>query len=177
MHVYLRVIHRNGKNGDFVDSGDIYIYIYIYIYISLLSPRAQSGWSFKVSLCYGSGVSRKVIKTDLNLFSAYAGVVWRSLDKNNCSWESICSEGRSYMVILYPFYRYGVSFQICPLFYIMPYEGLCVYHRMIPMTKSCILKQGKSEGCDLEIWWMTLENNRAPLLYYIKFCASFQSHG
>ena len=28
--------------------------------------------------------------------------------------------------------------------------------------------------CDLEIWWMTLENNRAPLLYYIKFCASFQ---
>ena len=30
--------------------------------------------------------------------------------------------------------------------------------------------------CDLEIWWMTLKNNRAPLLYYIKICASFQSH-
>ena len=30
--------------------------------------------------------------------------------------------------------------------------------------------------CDLEIWWMTLENNRAPLLYHIKFCASFQIH-
>ena len=30
--------------------------------------------------------------------------------------------------------------------------------------------------CDLEIWWMTLENNRAPLLYYIKLCASFQIH-
>ena len=30
--------------------------------------------------------------------------------------------------------------------------------------------------CDLDIWWMTLENNRAPLLYYIKLCASFQSH-
>ena len=28
----------------------------------------------------------------------------------------------------------------------------------------------------VEIWWMTLENNRVPLLYYIKFCASFQSH-
>ena len=27
----------------------------------------------------------------------------------------------------------------------------------------------------LEIWWMTLENNRAPLLYYIKLCASFRS--
>ena len=30
--------------------------------------------------------------------------------------------------------------------------------------------------CDLEIWQMTLKNNRAPLLYYIKLCASFQSH-
>ena len=30
--------------------------------------------------------------------------------------------------------------------------------------------------CDLEIWWMTLENNRAPPLYYIKLCASFQIH-
>ena len=29
----------------------------------------------------------------------------------------------------------------------------------------------------LEIRWMTLENNRAHLLYYIKLCASFQSHG
>ena len=24
-------------------------------------------------------------------------------------------------------------------------------------------------------WWMTLKNNRAPLLYYVKHCASFQS--
>ena len=31
--------------------------------------------------------------------------------------------------------------------------------------------------CDLEVWWMTLKNNRAPLLYYIKLCALFQSHG
>ena len=30
--------------------------------------------------------------------------------------------------------------------------------------------------CDLEIWWMTLENNRAPFLYHIKLCASFQIH-
>ena len=59
------------------------------------------------------------------------------------------------------------------------------------------LKQGKSEGfdscdrpsnlkldsnrqffcpCDREIWWMTLQNNRAPLLCYFKLCASFRSH-
>ena len=33
------------------------------------------------------------------------------------------------------------------------------------------------EPHDLEIWQMTLKNNRSPLLYYIKLCASFQSHG
>ena len=63
---------------------------------------------------------------------------------------------------------------------------------------ACYWKQGKSEGfdsCDrpsnlAQIWskssifqpvwpwnlWMTLENNRALLLYYIKLCASFQIH-
>ena len=30
--------------------------------------------------------------------------------------------------------------------------------------------------CDLEIWRMTLKNNRAPLLCYFKLCASFCSH-
>ena len=30
--------------------------------------------------------------------------------------------------------------------------------------------------CDLEIWRMTLQNNRAPLLCYFKLCASFRSH-
>ena len=30
--------------------------------------------------------------------------------------------------------------------------------------------------CDLEIWWMTSETNRAPLLYYITLCASFEIH-
>ena len=28
--------------------------------------------------------------------------------------------------------------------------------------------------CNLEIWWMTSKNDRAPLLYYVKLCASFQ---
>ena len=29
---------------------------------------------------------------------------------------------------------------------------------------------------DLQIWWMTSKNNRAPLLYYVMLIASFQSH-
>ena len=32
------------------------------------------------------------------------------------------------------------------------------------------------EPCDLEIWRMTLKNNRAPLLSNIKLCASFHHH-
>ena len=31
-------------------------------------------------------------------------------------------------------------------------------------------------ACDLAIWPMILENIRAPLLYYLKLCASFRSH-
>ena len=30
--------------------------------------------------------------------------------------------------------------------------------------------------CDLEIWWMTLENKRAPLFCCFKLCATFHSH-
>ena len=30
--------------------------------------------------------------------------------------------------------------------------------------------------CDLEIWWITLKNNRAPLLCYSKLTTSFHSH-
>ena len=32
------------------------------------------------------------------------------------------------------------------------------------------------EPCDLEIWQMTLKNNRAPLQCYCKLCVSFRSH-
>ena len=43
-----------------------------------------------------------------------------------------------------------------------------------------LLKFDPSHWCfspwDLEIWWMTSKNHRAPLLYYIKLCASFQIH-
>ena len=32
------------------------------------------------------------------------------------------------------------------------------------------------EPCNLEIWRMTLKNNRAPLQCYFKLCSSFRSH-
>ena len=33
-----------------------------------------------------------------------------------------------------------------------------------------------SGPCDLQIWWMTLKNNRAPLLCCFKLYASFHNH-
>ena len=32
-------------------------------------------------------------------------------------------------------------------------------------------------SCDLEIWWMTVKNNREPLLYYVKFVHHFNAIG
>ena len=45
-----------------------------------------------------------------------------------------------------------------------------------PETLNSDLNWGFFALCDLEVRWMTLKNNRAPLLCYIKLCASFQSH-
>ena len=39
------------------------------------------------------------------------------------------------------------------------------------------LDSNRSNFSPCEIWWMTSKNDRAPLLYYVKLCASFQSHG
>ena len=36
--------------------------------------------------------------------------------------------------------------------------------------------ESPSPGYDLEIWRMTLKNNRAPLVCCLKLCASFHSH-
>ena len=35
-------------------------------------------------------------------------------------------------------------------------------------------KSSFSSPCDLVVWWITSENNRAPFLYCVKLCASFQ---
>ena len=72
-----------------------------------------------------------------------------------------------------------------------------IFRAVWPWNLSDDLEQGKSEGfdscdrpsnlkldsnhqffcpCDRKIWWMTLKNNRALLLYYVKLCASFQIH-
>ena len=45
-----------------------------------------------------------------------------------------------------------------------------------PVTLSLCQNQQFFVLCDLEIWWKTLKNSKASLLYIIKLWASFQSH-
>ena len=45
-----------------------------------------------------------------------------------------------------------------------------------PETPNSAKNQQFFVPCDLEIQRMTLKNNRAPLLYYFKFCESFRGH-
>ena len=45
-----------------------------------------------------------------------------------------------------------------------------------PETPNLGLIRRFLEPCDLEIWRMTLKNNRAPLLCHFKLYASFRSH-
>ena len=63
-------------------------------------------------------------------------------------------------------------------------SSLCIISKpSVKSNLSCtpeMLNSGKNQQffvpCDLEIWWMTLKNNMAPLLYCFKLCASFHSH-
>ena len=64
------------------------------------------------------------------------------------------------------------------------HQALCIISK--PLVNSNwshnpeMLNSGKNwwffVPCDLEIWWMTLKNSRAPLLCYFKLGASFHSH-
>ena len=64
------------------------------------------------------------------------------------------------------------------------YVKLCASFQIHPWIQTGVspetLNSGRNWGyfvpCYLDIWWMTLKNNREPLLYYIKLCISFQSH-
>ena len=52
----------------------------------------------------------------------------------------------------------------------------CIETWVSPETRNFGQIRRFLEPCDLEIWRMTLKNNRAPLLWYFKLCASFRSH-
>ena len=64
-------------------------------------------------------------------------------------------------------------FKLCASFQIHRWNqiGFAVWKRSIQVKIADFFVP-----CDLEIWWMVLENKMAPLLYYVKLCAAFQIH-
>ena len=143
-------------------------------------PMVHKTFTLKRSICC-------VCCGDLHKLSLWKLQMWWSLVMLGCTWAPkgirplVCNEGTAHSKVL----------TLAIMDWFLPLQ----FH--IPVSIS--LEQGKSEGfnscdrpssnlkldsnrpffspCDLEIWWMTLKNNRALLLCYIKLCASFQSHG
>ena len=66
------------------------------------------------------------------------------------------------------------KFQI--LFWRLSYPLVILNLSYSPETPNLGQMRQYFEPCDLEIWRMTLKNNRAPLLCYFKLCAAFRTH-
>ena len=67
------------------------------------------------------------------------------------------------------------------LYYIKLYVSFQIHRwNQTGVTVRKMLNSGQNQCffvlCDLEIWWMTLKNSRAPLLCCFKLSASFHSH-
>ena len=77
----------------------------------------------------------------------------------------------------------GLENNMAPLLY---YNKLCTSFQShqwiqtgVKIQKRSILVKISNFFCHVwpwKIWWMTFENNMAPLLCYLKLCASFYSH-
>ena len=101
-------------------------------------------------------------------------------------------------------YKWNSKFYVPPAIQLIPYSSKQLWYRNLAYLKSNTLSiqwitrqiwgiwklrpayspetanLGQNRWCfvpcDLEIWWMTLENNRASLLCCFKLCATFHSH-
>ena len=109
-------------------------------------PLVNSNWSYSLETPYLGQIRQFLEPCDL--------VIWRMSLKNNRApllcYFKLCAAFRSHWWIK---------------------TGVTVRKRPIWVTLDDFL-----EPCDLEIWRITLKNNRAPLLCYFKLFAVFHSH-
>ena len=79
-----------------------------------------------------------------------------------------------FMLIFLQFHVYDLWFKAWgPTTFLTEFQTLPAYS---PETPNLGQNRWCFVPCDLEIWWMTLENNRASLLCCFKLCATFHSH-
>ena len=70
----------------------------------------------------------------------------------------------------------GISFMLLQALCIILYSFLNSNWSYSPETPNWGQIRRFLEPYDLEIWQMTLQNNRAPLLCYFELCAAFRTH-
>ena len=107
---------------------------------------------FQIHLWIGVRVRKRSIRVKIGDFCPMR--VWNLTLKNKSSPQLCC-------------------FKLCVSFHSHQWiqTGVTVRKRQIGVTIDDLYVL-----CDLEIWEMTPQNNRAPLLCYFKRCASFSSH-
>ena len=146
-------------------------------------PLVNSNWSYSPETPNLGQIRRFLEPCDLE--------IWWMTFKNNRApllcYCKLCAAFHSHWWI-----QTGVTVRKRPI-----WVKFCDFSAVRPSNLTDDLEQGKSEGfdscdrpsnlkldsnrqffcpCDREIWWMTLQNNRAPLLCYFKLCASFCTH-
>ena len=142
--------------------------------IQLIAPY----WSTYVSVnriivCFGNSLSLvrdQTNKANLRNFIAATGLVILLKLDSNCQFSTHVTlnfDGWPRNTIGHLFYTTCASFQIHQWIQ----TGVKVWNRSIRVKIGDFFVPS-----DLAICWMTLENNRAPLLFYVKLCASFQKH-
>ena len=112
------------------------------------------------------------LNTMLSNFEHKRPVIDVRVTNPDCSWDERWNQNR---------YKLYIRFIVIICIYNKIKRNKANLRDLIAATGLVILVKLDSNRrilspCDLEIWWMTLKNNRAPLLYYIKLCASFRSH-
>ena len=130
-------------------------------------------WTTKAAVVSQQVLNFRINKANLrDLIAATGLVILLKFDPNHrffsqCDLEIWCMTSKNIRAPLLYYIKLCVSFQIHPW----------IQTEVTLRKRSIRVKIGDFfVPCDLEIWWMTLENNRAPLLYHTKLCASFQIH-
>ena len=135
---------------------------------SISYPLVNSNWSYSLETPNLGQIRRFLVPCDLQ--------IWRMTLKNNRApllchfklcvsfhthwwiqiWDTVRKRSIRVKIISYPLVNSNLSYS--------------------PETPNLGQMRRFLEPCDLEIWWMTLKNNRAPLLCYVKLYVSFHHH-
>ena len=119
---------------------------YFKLVCSISYPLVNSNWSYSLETTNLGQIRRFLEPCDLK--------IWQMTLQNNrapllCYFKLVCS-------ISYPLVNSNWSYSL--------------------ETPNLGQIRWFLEPCDLKIWQMTLQNNRAPLLCYFKLYASFRTH-